>query len=115
MAAVAAECAGEQGRYWEMHQALFAAPSEWDTTREAAMTAFGRYAGAIGIASAPFDACITEQRYLANVESNFAEGRYLGITGTPAFVINGKLLAGAHEYAVFERAFDTELAALAGE
>lgn len=96
-----------------MHDALFAAPSEWDTTEAAARPAFERYASAVGVAAAPFGACMDQLRYLANVDSNFAEGRYLGITGTLAFVINGKLLAGAHPYAVFKRAFDEELEALA--
>ena len=109
LAAEAAECAGEQGKYWEMHSALFASPSEWDTTEQAARSSFDRYAGEIGLDPGAFGACMAEGRYRANVEANFAEGRRLGIGGTPVFIINGKLLTGAQPTDVFKRAFDREL------
>ena len=92
-----------------MHRALFAAPSEWDTTEQAARSAFERYAREIALDTGAFGACMAEGRYRANVEANFAEGRRLGIGGTPAFIINGKLLTGAQPASVFKRAFDREL------
>ena len=112
LAAEAAECAGEQGKYWEMHRALFAAPSEWDTTEQAARAAFEHYANEIELDAQLFGGCMAEGRYRANIEGNWAEGRHLGVAGTPVFIINGKLLAGAHPLHVFKRAFDRELKAL---
>ena len=111
LAAEAAECAGEQGKYWEMHGALFAEPSAWDTTEESARETFRGYAETIGLETAPFEACFEEGRYGANVQANMAEGRYLGVTGTPAFVINGKLLAGAQPTEVFQQVIERELTA----
>ena len=112
LAAEAAECAGEQGRYWEMHRTLFAAPSQWAVSASKARSTFGRYATDHSLDTEQFDACMAEGRYRANVEANLAEGRYLGVTGTPAFVINGKLLAGAQPAEIFRRVFDRELASL---
>ena len=95
-----------------MHAALFAEPSEWDTTEDAAIEAFGRYAQENELDLASFESCMGERRYRPNVERNQAEGQHLGITGTPAFIINGKLLAGAHPYTVFKNAFERELQSL---
>jgi protein-disulfide isomerase len=111
IAAEAAECAGEQGKYWEMHHALFGAPSDWDTTEEAARAAFEAYASDLGLDIAQFAACMQQARYRGNVTTNIAEGRHFGLTGTPAFVINGKLLSGAHPVDVFRSVIDRELAA----
>jgi protein-disulfide isomerase len=109
IAAEAAECAGEQGQYWPMHAVLFAEPSEWDTTEDIARAAFAEYASGIGLDTARFDACMAEGRYRPAVEANIAEGRRMGVTGTPAFIINGKILAGAQPTEVFRRVLDREL------
>lgn len=109
LAAEAARCAGEQGKYWEMHAALFAAPSEWDTTENAALTAFGRYAKAIKLKESDFSACLRGHRYQPMVEAAQAQGLRLGVTGTPTFIINGKLLTGAHPFSVFKNAINREL------
>ena len=109
LAAEAAECAGEQGGYWSMHATLFAAPSEWDTTEDAARAAFGLYAGKLGLDAARFESCLAEGRYRPDVEANMAEGRRLGVTGTPAFIINGKIMAGAQPVEVFQRVLNREL------
>jgi protein-disulfide isomerase len=109
LAAEAAECAGEQGQYWAMHAALFTAPSEWDTTEEMARVAFAGYAANIGLDPERFDTCMTEGRYRPGIDRNIAEGRRMGLSGTPMFVVNGKLLAGAQPVEVFRRVLDREL------
>ena len=104
IASQAAECAGEQGKYWEMHAALFANPGEWDTTEDVAREVMTRYAAELNFDAAQFASCMepgTTAR--ADVEANMDEGRRLGLTGTPSFVINGKLLAGAQPLDVFQR------------
>ena len=114
LASEAARCAGDQGKYWEMHAELFKAPSAWDTTADTARATFGRYAKQLGLDMGGFDACMSEGRQRPAVETNRAEAQRLGLTGTPAFVINGKLLAGAQPYTVFQRALDRELKSIAG-
>jgi len=110
LAAQAAECAGDQGQYWTMHGKLFATPSEWDTTSEAALVSFRRYAEVIGIDATVLEQCITEGVYAPEVQRDFEEARLLGLTGTPAFIINGRLLSGAHPVEQFIQILDRELA-----
>lgn len=111
LASQAAECAGEQGKYWEMHETLFSNPQEWDTTEPAAREAMTKYAGDLQLDSTKFAACMEPGATArSDVEANMAEGRHLNLTGTPSFVINGKLLAGAQPLDVFQRVFDRELA-----
>lgn len=108
-AAEAAQCAGEQGQYWEMHNQLFAQPDQWDTTREAARASFQTYADVLNLNNGDFLQCLDEGRYTANVEANMQEARRFGLTGTPSFIINGKLLVGAHPTETFVQILDQEL------
>jgi protein-disulfide isomerase len=110
IASQAAECAGAQGKYWEMHAALFENSAEWDTTEEVARSTMSRYATDLALETGQFTGCMEPGSSAgANVEANMAEGRRLGLNGTPAFVVNGKLLSGAQPLDVFQRVFDREL------
>jgi protein-disulfide isomerase len=109
LAAEAAQCAGEQGRFWEMHGMLFERPSEWDTVASAARVAFEEYALTLQLDVEQFGGCLDEGRYQQRVQTTLAEGRYLGMTGTPGFVINGKFLGGAQPTEIFKRVLDREL------
>jgi protein-disulfide isomerase len=116
IASQAAECAGEQGKYWEMHAALFEHPAEWDTTEEVARTTMDRYATDLALEAGQFTSCMEpDSPARADVEANMAEGRRLGLNGTPAFVVNGKLLSGAQPLDVFQRVFDRELKSVGAE
>lgn len=101
LAAQAAECAGAQGRYWEMHAQLFADPGEWDRNVAAARTAFARYAQTYDLDAAVFEQCLDEGLFAADIRQDFEEAQALRIFGTPAFFINGKLLSGAHPFETF--------------
>lgn len=104
-AAEAAHCAGEQGKYWEYHDALFAAPTMTaDTMLEAAKT--------VKLNLEAFKACTSAGKYKSVVDNNFAEGQRFGVSGTPAFFINGVLLSGDQPLAAFENAIENELAQL---
>jgi protein-disulfide isomerase len=110
IASQAAECAGAQGKYWEMHAILFDGASVWDTTEETARTTMAGYAEDLALDAAQFATCMEpDSPARADVEANMAEGRRLNITGTPSFVINGKLLAGAQPLNVFQRVLTREL------
>lgn len=95
LAAQAAECAGEQGEYWAYHDQLFTDPRQWEAGQQAALDSFGRYASALGMDADALRSCIGDGRYADEVATDFAEARALGLTGTPVFIINGKLLSGA--------------------
>jgi protein-disulfide isomerase len=99
----AARCAGEQGRYWPYHDRLFAAQP--DFSRDDLV----RYAVEIGLARAPFVACLDERRFAAAVEADVKEGRALGVRSTPSFLINGRSLIGAHPLDTFRDAVEDAL------
>lgn len=111
LAAQAAECAGEQGYYWEMHDQLFLNPEEWDTSPEAALVAFRRYAEAYNMDADALVACVNEGRYQADVDRDVEEALEIGWFGTPTFFINRKMLSGALPPAAFREVLDRELEA----
>lgn len=110
IAAHAAECAGEQNKYWDMHGKLFATPDEWDTTEDVARSNFTRYAEVLGLDVNAFNQCIDQQRFADEIAQDFSEGRTLGLAGTPSFIINGKLLQGARPIEQLRPLLDRELA-----
>ncbi len=114
-AAEAAHCAGDQGKYWEMHDMLF------DNQQALAPDKLPEYAKAIGIDVGKFDACLASNSSKQRVDANLADARKVGINGTPSFVIGftgadgsevkgEKLILGAVGYAVFQQTFDEMLA-----
>lgn len=103
-AARAARCAGEQGvlAYWDMHDQLFETLGEWSVSDPSA--AFASYAESIGIDVDAFATCLASDAFSAEVDADLASGRQRGITGTPAFLINGQLVSGAQPISVFNQA-----------
>jgi protein-disulfide isomerase len=100
----AARCAGEQGKFWPYHDKLFAnAPKAGPDDLKA-------YAKEVGLDSAAFDTCVRNGKYQSAVQKDIDEGGAAGVTGTPAFFINGRLLSGAQPLESFARVIDDELA-----
>lgn len=114
MAAQAAECSGEQGVYWEMHDLLFNAPEEWNVSPEAALATFGRYGQALGIDADALVECVASERYKADVDRDVEEAMSIGWFGTPTFFINRKMLSGAMPPEVFREVIDRELGGQSG-
>lgn len=109
MAAMAAECAGEQGKYWDMNEKLMAQQAEWSGQSGAAST-FKKYAGGLGLEQAQFDACLDSSKYADRIASDQQEGQAAGVSGTPTFLINGALLVGAQPYTAFQQQIEYYLA-----
>jgi protein-disulfide isomerase len=103
-AAEAADCAGEQGAYWKYHDALFS--GQYTLGR----TAYEQYAADLGLDTTAFTACLDDHRYQAEIKANAADAARLGLTGTPSFVINGRILIGALPFEDFKAIIDEELA-----
>jgi protein-disulfide isomerase len=103
-AAVAARCAGDQDAYWEMHDELFARQAEWAGLGAGANDVFATLATDLGLDAAAFTECVASGRHAAVVQANQNEGITLGVTGTPAFFINGFPISGAQPYELFEYA-----------
>ncbi len=92
-AAHAAQCAGEQGRFWEMHDQLFFHHAWAQTNRDPARL-FRDYAGTIGLDTDAYNACMDSGRYAGRIEASRREGEQLGVRGTPTFFVGGRLLTG---------------------
>ena len=101
--AIAARAAGEQGKFWEMHDKLFA-----DQAHEDRAT-FEKYAQELGLNMTKFKAALDAQKGKAAIEADAAAGGKIGAHGTPAFFVNGKFLSGAQPFEVFKTKIDEEL------
>ena len=109
-AAEAAECAGDQGRYWEMHDRLFQGQQpEWNQNPDA-VTIFKGYAQELGLDMDAFNDCLDSGQYTDEVAADLDEGVRAGVTGTPSFFINGQMISGAQPYEAFQRVLDSLLA-----
>ncbi len=103
-AAEAANCANEQGRFWEYHDLLFDA--EQGLSREA----YEAYASQLNLDLEQFKTCLDEKRYESEVSADFEYARQLGVQSTPTFFINGVALIGAQPFEVFQEVIELELA-----
>ncbi len=89
MAAHAAACADDQGRYWEAHEAIYLGQPDWSPARRSAGI-FRDYMERLGLDLAEYDACMGDARYAGRIEAARQEGIRLGINSTPSFVMNGR-------------------------
>jgi protein-disulfide isomerase len=104
-AAEAAHCAGDQGKYWEMHDRLFAATPKLEVTDLKA------YARELKLDEGRFSKCLDSGEKSKVVADHFKAGNDAGVRGTPAFFINGRLISGAQKLEAFTALVDAELAA----
>lgn len=111
----AAACAGDQGKYWEMHERLF----ENQTALEP--EDLSSHGDAIGLDAATFQQCLTSGKHAAAIRADLADGAAAGVTGTPTFFLgvtnpnDGKVqviskLVGARPYDAFKQVIDNALA-----
>ncbi|HEX6587930.1 MAG TPA: DsbA family protein [Longimicrobiales bacterium] len=90
LAARAARCAGEQDRYWEMHDVLYTRQQQWSIDRTPPVERFVEYAGMVGADAGEFEACLQSDRFADVVTANGMLGDQLGIRSTPTVFINGQ-------------------------
>ena len=86
-AAMAARCAGDQNGYWDMHDQLFAAQSDWNTSNEPVET-FSRYAGDLGLDERRFRRCMTTELHKENVEQSRRIAMQLRVSSTPTVLVD---------------------------
>jgi len=89
-AARAARCAGDQGRYWEYHDALYARQARWSGRSSTPLNDFEEYAAELGLDRAAFSACLRSDRHAEVVTANIMLGERLGVRGTPTVIVNGR-------------------------
>lgn len=103
-AAEAARCAGDQGKYWEYHDSLFADQSKLD---EASLTA---RANTLHLDQATFQSCLDSGKFKSQVEADRQAGIKLGISGTPSYFVNGVFASGVQSVEEFQKLIEEELA-----
>ncbi len=99
----AARCAGTFGKYWEYHDRLFASQPEF------ARNDLIRYAADLRIPTDQFTQCLDSGSFRAKVNADLKEGRKLGVSATPTFIINGQVVVGARPYEHFKAAIERAL------
>lgn len=104
-AALAANCANEQGKFWDYHNLLF------NNQELLGPDYFVQAAQELGMEMTSFNDCVQNQTYVQEVNADYGAGVSLGISGTPSFYINGKFYSGARPYEYFEAIILRELEA----
>jgi protein-disulfide isomerase len=102
-AAEASLCANDQGKFWEMHDKLFANQSALGVDE------LKKHAAELKLDTAKFNTCLDSGEKAAIVKEDMAEGSKAGVNGTPAFFINGIMLSGAQPFSEFQSVIDAEL------
>jgi protein-disulfide isomerase len=101
-AARAVRCATEQGRFWEFHRGLMLSPGRLDEEG-----LLGRARG-LGLDAAAFASCLSSGRHDAAIEASLRQAGELGVTGTPAYFVNGRMISGARPLEAFTEIIDGE-------
>lgn len=109
-AANAAECANDQGKFWDFHNYLYKnQPAETDTSMYNTDT-LTQAAVSLGMNGDAFRSCLDGKKFDSKVSGDLADGQKAGVNGTPTFFINGTSLVGAQPYSAFKTIIDQELA-----
>lgn len=105
-AAQAAECAGEQGKFWDYHDKLFASAGSLFAFTRGSLKGYARE---LGLKDKLFSQCIDSAKYSKKVDGETSIAASLGARGTPTFFLNGRLIVGAQPFEVFEAVIEKEL------
>ena len=103
-AAEAAECAKEQGKFWEFHDKLFENQASLSTA------SYKQWAQELGLNTQQFNDCVDKKKYQSEVTKDYQDGQAAGVTGTPSFFVNGINIRGAQPFSAFKTIIDQELA-----
>ena len=104
-AAEASECAADQGKFWEFHDKVFASQE----LLSGGATQLKKWAGELGLNASKFASCLDSGEKADMVQAGLDSGSAAGVTGTPAFFINGVALVGAQPFSSFQQVIDEQL------
>jgi protein-disulfide isomerase len=100
----AARCAGEQGKYAEYSAKVF------DNPQSLGVEGLKKHAQDLGLDTAAFNSCLDTGKTAESVKQSVQKGNGLGVSGTPAFFVNGIMISGAQPFEAFKEIMDSELA-----
>lgn len=102
-AAEASECAFEQGKFWEYHDILF------NNQNNLELESLKKYAQELNLDATKFNECLDSGKHAQAIEGDINQGQAAGISGTPAFLVNGQLVSGAVSFSVLKAMIEAEL------
>jgi len=114
-AAVAAECADDQGKYWQYHDKLFENQSQWNKLETSeVIDMFDQYAESLELDTELFNSCLMSGKHIEEIKNDLDDGRKYGVTGTPGFFIGNDELGfvevkGAQPFENFQKIIDLQL------
>jgi protein-disulfide isomerase len=117
LSALAAECANEQGKFWEYHDVLFEKQTEWESQdANATANTFKKYGTDLGLHADSFNSCLDSKKYEEKVDKELQEGSNYGVSGTPTFYIGNEKqgytqVEGAQPFSTIKRTIDQVLQA----
>lgn len=105
-------CAGEQNRFWEMHDAIFQNQDRWSgTSTNRPERVLNELARGAGVNMDQFEGCMSSRKYYPQIQANVDEGNRLGVGSTPTFIIGGRMIANRLPYDELKRYVDEAVAA----
>lgn len=102
-----ARCANDQGKFWEMHDLIFSKYGE--TQNPPAKDDLKKYAAELKLNAKDFNSCVDSDKYAAKIKEELTYAQSIGVNGTPATYVNGKLISGAAPFSQFKTAIEEEL------
>lgn len=109
---LSAACANDQGKFWEMHDQLFAGQPDWSTQATGnPRKLIDGYAAAIGLDMAAYSTCMDSQKHLAQIQANQAEGNTRGVNSTPTIIVGNKVYPGGLTFDELKKVVDSLAAA----
>lgn len=108
-AAEAAMCAAAQGKFWPMHDSLFALQSRWENAANP-QPALDSIAATVGVSHDAYTACVTQHQMRALIQADVDRANESGVTATPTFIIGSAKITGAQPLDQFRAVIDAQLA-----
>ncbi len=104
-AAQAAGAAGNQGKFWEMHEMLFSTQADWENSTDS-KTIFAGYAKKLGLDMTKYSADVDSKEVMDKINADVKSGEKAGVNSTPSFYLNGKKLNNPQTYDAFKKLID---------
>lgn len=108
-ASEAAQCAQDQGKYWEMHDLLFSRQEDFPREENKITDFLPGLAQELGLNQDQFKECLTQGKYTEEVKKDLEAAKSYGVTGTPTYFVNGRKLVGAQGFESFRKVIEEEL------
>ena len=109
LAAEAAGCAQDQGKYWEMHSLIFQNQDKFPEKSEEQTGFLQGLAEQLGLDKEPFSQCLASGKYKDEINKDLQDAQSAGVTGTPTYFINGQKVVGAQSFSAFQSIIEAEL------